>query len=221
MITSILDTDLYKMTMMFSILSNKELSNLKVRYQFFNRNDVKFPEGFDIELKKRVQDMSKLYLKPDEKRFFKEKCGHYINDWFFDFIEGYRFDPNEVFIYMEDGNLKVKIEGMWYRSILWEVPLLAIISELYFEMTSNYDFNNNGNRQTRLDNNMRKANLMVMNNLKVSEFGTRRRFSYENQKEVLGDRFCTAGTRQKRVSGCQICEVPKEFNPRLKQFSQD
>ena len=161
MVRSILDTDLYKFTMMYAVLSTRELSNLKVRYQFFNRNDVKFPDGFDLELKKRVQDMSKLYLKPDEKKFFKEKCGHYMNSWFFDFLEGYRYDPNEVFIFMEDGNLKIKIEGFWYRTILWEVPLMAIISELYFEMKSKYIFDNSRNRNERFEKNTKNYSIFV------------------------------------------------------------
>lgn len=187
-VKSFIDNDLYKFTMMFAVLCNKALANLKVRYNFFNRNDVKFPDGFDLELKKRVQDMSNLKLTKDEKSFFISKCGHYLPNWFFDVLEGYRYDPNEVFIYMEDGNLKLKIEGYWWRTILWEVPLMAIISELYFEMTQKtYDFNSNNNRQIRLQNNQRKAALMVMNGLKVSDFGTRRRYSFDNQKEVLGD----------------------------------
>lgn len=188
MISSILDNDLYKFTQAFAVISNRDLCDLKVRYQFFNRNGVKFPDGFDIELKKRVQEMSTLQMTKDEKAFFERKCGDYLPHWFFDYLEGYRYDPNEVFIFMENGNLKVKIEGYWFHTILWEVPLMAIISELYFEMTNKaYDFNNSGNRQTRLDNNIKKANLMKMNNLKVSDFGTRRRYSYENHKEVVGD----------------------------------
>lgn len=188
MIKSFLDNDLYAFTQMFAVLSNKELSNLKVRFNFFNRNDTKFPDGFDLELKKRVQDMSNLKMTKDEKSFFISKCGSYLPNWFFDLLEGFRFDPNEVFIYMEDGNLKVKYEGFAWRLVLWETPLLAMISELYFEMTNKqYDFNSSSNRNTRLDKNKHKAQMMVMNNLKVSEFGTRRRYSYDNQKEVLGD----------------------------------
>lgn len=188
MVKSFIDNDLYKFTMMYAVLSNKDLCNLKVRYQFFNRNDVRFPEGFDLELKRRVQSMSNLKLTHDEKVFFMSKCQSYLPNWFFDFIEGYSYDPNEVFIYMENGNLKVKIEGYWWRTILWEVPLMAIISELYFEMTQkSYDFNHPDNRSERSKNNIKKAQTMVMNNLKISDFGTRRRFSYSNHFEVLGD----------------------------------
>jgi len=187
-IKSFLDTDLYKFTQMYAVLTNKPLANLKVRYNFFNRNDTKFPEGFDLELKRRVQDMSNLKMTKDEKEFFIRKCGHYLPNWFFDILEGYKFDPNEVFIYMENSNLKIKIEGYWWRTILWEVPLMALISELYFEMTNKeYDFSNSTNRNTRLDKNKSKANLMLLNNLKVSDFGTRRRYSYDNHKEVLKD----------------------------------
>lgn len=188
MIKSILDNDLYKFTMMYAVLNNKELSNLKVRYQFFNRDDVSFPEGFDVELQKRVQCMSNLKLTTNEKSFFKEKCGGYLPKWFFDFIDGYKYDPNEVFIFMENGKLKIKIEGYWYHTILWEVPLMSLISEIYFEMTQkDYVSRFDNHRDSRRKINLSKSRLMELNGLKISDFGTRRRFSYSNHYEVVKD----------------------------------
>jgi nicotinate phosphoribosyltransferase len=186
MIKSILDTDLYKTTMMYAILVNPELMNLKVRYQFFNRNDVEFPEGYDKVLQSEVNRMKNLRLTKQEKKFLIEKI-YFLPLWFFDFLEGYQFDPSEVVIKQVDGKLFVDIEGFWFHSILWEVPLLALISELYYEITSEYDFKDIENRQIRLENNRQKAELMLKYELKVSEFGTRRRFSFDNQNEVIQD----------------------------------
>jgi nicotinate phosphoribosyltransferase len=49
-------------------------------------------------------------------------------------FEGYHYDPSEVKIHQEGSDLSVTVEGLWYRTILWEVPLLALISELHYEM---------------------------------------------------------------------------------------
>ena len=58
----------------------------------------------------------------------------YIDLPYLDFLEGYHYDPSEVKIHQEGGDLSVIVEGLWYRTILWEVPLLALISELHYEM---------------------------------------------------------------------------------------
>lgn len=192
-INSILDNDLYKFTMQYAVLQNKQLSNLYVRYHFFNRNDVKFPEGFDRRLKEEIQNMASLKLNPYEKKFLKEKLSVFLPIFYFDFLDGYKYDPSEVSIYMDDnGKLKVKIEGYWYRTILWEVPLMAIISQLYFEM-SGYNFYNSSLKEERFKNNQQKAIDLKMNTVKFADFGTRRRFSYDNQDEVIKDMVDYAG----------------------------
>ena len=75
------------------------------------------------------------------------------------------------------------IEGYWYRTILWEVPLMALISELYFIMTGEPI----NSRRERLDRNLAKGKEFYAHGLSVADFGTRRRYSYDNQFEVVGD----------------------------------
>lgn len=79
--------------------------------------------------------------------------------------------------------LIIDISGYWYKTILWEVPLMALISELYFKMTGQEI----ESREARKSNNIRKGNLFCLNDVKVADFGTRRRYSYENQVEVVKD----------------------------------
>ena len=62
---------------------------------------------------------------------FDEEGNEYL-----DFLSGYRFDPSELKITQNGSHLDITIEGYWYKTILWEVPLMAIISELYFKMTN-------------------------------------------------------------------------------------
>ena len=180
-INSILDTDLYKLSMQFAIM--KTFPDAEVEYTFTNRNNTPFPDGFDYELRKEIDSMRNLALTQDEKKFLQEKCGHYLNRPFLDLLSGYRYDPSEVGVVLKDGELSIKIRGFWYRTVLWEVPLMALISELFFKMTGQEPTN----RAAREKNNIQKGLAFQTNNLILSEFGTRRRYSYEIQDEVVSD----------------------------------
>lgn len=180
-INSILDTDLYKLSMQFAIM--KTFPDAEVEYTFTNRNNTPFPDGFDYELRKEIDSMRNLALTQEEKKFLQEKCGHYLDRPYLDFLYGYRYDPSEVGVVLKDGELSIKIRGFWYRTVLWEVPLMALISELFFKMTGQEPTN----RAAREKNNIQKGQAFQTNNLILSEFGTRRRYSYEIQDEVVSD----------------------------------
>ncbi|MCR5456346.1 MAG: nicotinate phosphoribosyltransferase [Bacteroidales bacterium] len=177
-INHITDNDLYKFTMQYAVVSLFPLS--KVRYKFINRGADNFPEGFAAKLQEEVNAMQSLQLSKDEYDFMLQKC-YYLPPAYLDFLAGYRFDPNEVHISQQGGHLDIAIEGYWYKTILWEVPLMAIISELYFRMT-----NQPGNPAA--DNEAvakQKAEKYQALGIKVADFGTRRRFSYQNHDDVI------------------------------------
>ena len=180
-INSILDSDLYKFSMQFAIM--KTFPNAEVEYTFTNRNSTPFPDGFDYELRKEIDLMRNLALTQEEKSFLQEKCGHYLDRPYLDFLYGYRYDPSEVGVVLKDGDLNIKIRGFWYRTVLWEVPLMALISELYFKMTGQKPTE----RRERQQNNIEKGKSFHVNSMLLSEFGTRRRYSYQIQDEVVAD----------------------------------
>jgi nicotinate phosphoribosyltransferase len=130
-LNSILDNDFYKITMQNAVV--KLFPGSIVKYEFINRGKHHFPEGFDAALREAVNKMAELKLTKDEKKFMAKTCP-YIDLPYLDFLEGYHYDPSEVKIHQEGGDLSVTVEGLWYRTILWEVPLLALISELHYEM---------------------------------------------------------------------------------------
>lgn len=151
-----------------------------VKYEFINRGKHEFPEGFDKALREAVNAMAELQLTKDEKKFMAKTCP-YIDLPYLDFLEGYHYDPSEVHIEQNGNDLKVTVEGLWYRTILWEVPLLALISELYYE-TQHLERDSN---EEVIQNTLAKA--QKLNNLGVTfaEFGTRRRHSYKVQDLVV------------------------------------
>ena len=171
-IPSILDNDFYKFTMQHAVI--KLFPYAKARYQFINRGKHEFPEGFADHLRKAVDAMAKLKLNYKEKEFLRVTCP-YLDPTYLDFLQGYRFDPSEVVIEQNGSDLSVKIEGYWYRTILWEVAIMSLICELYYVTTGL----------------QREADELVIQHTKekiekynelgitIAEFGTRRRHSIQ------------------------------------------
>lgn len=169
---SILDNDFYKITMQNAVVSH--FPGEKVKYEFINRGKHHFPEGFHLELREAVEAMADLKLTKAEKEYLKKTCP-YIALPYLDFLEGYRFDPSEVTIVQNGNNLEVSAEGLWYRTILWEVPLLALISELHYEMNQMERDSND----TVMEKTLEKASQLNRLGVTFAEFGTRRRHSYK------------------------------------------
>lgn len=183
MITSILDQDLYKCSMQQAVM--KLYPRRKVKYEFFNRGKTKFPEGFADRLRSEVQKMAYLpSITKSEKKWIYDKCISYFAPHYIDFLSNYKYNPEEVAIHQNsEGNLSIIIRGFWYSAIMWEVPIMALISELYFEMTK--DVNVPCEPMDRYLKTLEKVNIFNSIGVKISEFGTRRRYSFKNQEMVV------------------------------------
>jgi nicotinate phosphoribosyltransferase len=151
-----------------------------VKYDFINRGKHEYPEGFADELKKAVNAMSQLRLTKEEKQFLKKTCP-YLDLPYIDFLEGYRYDPSEVQIKQEGTSLEVQVSGLWYRTILWEVPLLCLISELYYSMKGLQREDDETIIQKTIEKEKKFKTLQVP----FAEFGTRRRHSYRVHRLVM------------------------------------
>ena len=214
-ITSILDSDLYKITQQQAVFH--QYFNAHGRYQFVCRNnDVTFTDEMVSEIKFQLEAMSNIRLAEADYLynlgFFKED---YLN-W----LGEYQFDPSEVFISNEDGELEIYAEGRWANAILWEVPLLAIVNEVYFKHTSNFE----ELRQTGMERlnakieTIREVNEFSADPISIAEFGTRRRYSKDWQEYVTrelakaGAIVGTSNVRLARILGIKpIGTMAHEF----------
>ena len=174
-IISILDNDFYKFTMQNAVINL--FPKAKAHYIFINRGNHKFPEGFAAALRKEIDQLSQLKLTKPEKEFLFKNCP-YIAPTYLDFLQGFRYDPDEVTIEQNGGDLTVNIKGYWYRTILWEVPLMFLICELYYEITGGKRISD---EEVAL---VAKTKIEKYKELgiTIADFGTRRRHSYEVQK---------------------------------------
>jgi nicotinate phosphoribosyltransferase len=146
----------------------KLFPNVKVRYTFIDRNKHVYDEKLVEKIKDEIDSMQLLRLKANEKKFIVDKLGHFLPQTYFDFLSNYKYNSDEVTVYIKDKQLYIEIVGYWYRTILWEVPLLAIVSELTMDMENNIDF-----LDDKLDKISEKSNFFMKYNCRFSDFGTR------------------------------------------------
>lgn len=175
-IQSILDNDLYKFTMQRAVLGYKQ--NVQVESAFNNRRpEGKFNRDFMDGFNRGLEDMALLQATDQEIEFFEQACP-FMGHEYFDYLANYRYDPNEVRAELVDNELVLGYKGTWEHTILWEVPLMAMISELFF-IHCDKDWNNRdqiGKLQTK------SQKLM---NTTFTDFGTRRRRNFETQEMVV------------------------------------
>jgi nicotinate phosphoribosyltransferase len=188
MVHSLLDTDFYKLTMMQVVLH--QYASAWVRYAFKWRN------WDEMHLTVSLQDFKcKVDAEIDrlcELRFTEDEVNYVASIRFFkpDFIEYLRlFQMNRSYIntYIEDEQLKINIEGPWLNTILYEIPVLATISELYSGLHGVDDKTWLQDGRKRLKDKVGLLNKAIVANhrFNFADFGTRRRASYLWQEEVL------------------------------------
>jgi nicotinate phosphoribosyltransferase len=181
-IQSLLDTDLYKFTMMQVVLHH--FPGAQVEYRFRCRNPNVDLTPYVAEIRDEIRAMCGLRFHADELA--------YLRGWRFfksDYVDLLGlFQLDERFIRVErlagsDREIDITIKGPWLHTILFEVPLLAIVSEVYFRNTrANADLTD-GRR--RLEAKIGLINAVPDPEFRVADYGTRRRFSREWQDEVV------------------------------------
>ena len=176
-IASLLDNDLYTLTV--GQVAFHLFPRASATYTFFDRSSGIFPPGFAKSLNWQLELLSVLSLTKEEVNFLKTIP--YLRPTYIEWLNGYRFDPSEVGITQdENGYLSITIKGPWYRTVYWEIVLLALTSELYFRMTNQSKCAYWKDRIYTKSKKLSDARAYWM------EFGTRRRFSQEVQDQVVG-----------------------------------
>ena len=179
-IESLLDTDLYKFTMMQCVLH--QFPGASVEYRFRCRN-----EGIDLrpymdEVKAQVDHLCSLRFKEDELEYLRSL--RFIKDDFVEFLSLFQLKRKYIDISEKDGQMAITIKGPWLHTILFEIPVLAIVNETYFRHVAPNIDKAEGRR--RLDAKIKMIEAEPDREmLSISDFGTRRRFSREWQKEVI------------------------------------
>lgn len=179
-ITRFTDNDAYTLSVMYYILHT--YPRAEVKYSFFDRNHTKYPKGFDKLLQEQINGMKDVIITEEEIEFMKRKM-YFLPAWFFNFLRGYRFNPNEVHIFQDQsGYLSIIIEGKWYSTVMWEMPILSTISELMHIINGDME---KVNWEEEYKKAYEKGVKAFTNGIALSDMGTRRRFSMQNHFIIL------------------------------------
>ncbi len=200
-IETLLDNDLYKFTMQQAILHN--YSGAIVRYKFVCRNkNITFTEEEVEQIKEEVKNLCCLSFSNAEIIYLCDF--EYFKNDYIDFLRYFKLSYDDIFIQLDNnGMLKIDIQGSWIDTILFEVPVLAIVNEVY-----NRKFKNKKGIILLKD----KIKFLKENdkekNIKIIEFGTRRRFSKEWQTYIFD---LILGELYPRIIGTSNLDLDRRF----------
>lgn len=174
------DDDLYKFTMACAVIDN--FPRAIVQYTFIDRDNTVYPEGFADEVNRQIKLLENLVMTDEEITFMKKKC-YYIPNWFYTYMKGFRYNSKWAVASQDDeGHLRIKFNGTWANTILLEVKVLAIVSELYYIFTGDA---NSFDYDEYFTMSYKKAEQYLLNGCIISEFGTRRRSSFKAQDTAV------------------------------------
>ena len=191
-ITSLLDNDLYKFTMLQAMLHQFPQTHGVYRFRCRNNEDTLYPLA-DIKeaLEKQLDSLCELRFLEDELEYLRGL--RFMRSDFVDYLELFKLKRRFITVSIDDkGRLCIDIEGPMIQAMFFEVFVLAIVNELYFRGLSNASVIKEGQR--RLDEKVALLHQYATEQAKydnhtppliVADFGTRRRFSKVWQAHVV------------------------------------
>ncbi len=188
-IRSLLDTDLYKFTMLQVVLHKFPQTHSVYHFRCRNLQDTVYPLA-DIldELNEQLDLLCQITFKPDELEYLRQL--RFIKSDFVDYLELFQLKRRFIQASIdEQGRLDIRVEGPMLQAMMFEIYVLAIVNELYFRRIRSSEVLEEGERRLQ-----HKLKLMQGYEQQqraedppflVSDFGTRRRYSFEWQKHVV------------------------------------
>lgn len=178
-IQSLLDTDLYKLTMQQVVLHQHP--GAQVEYAFRCRTP-----GIDLaamadEIRAEIANLANLTFQTGELDYLAGRLP-FLKDDYLDFLRIFRLNPDYVKVTpMPDRTLDIRTVGPWLHTIPFEMPVLSIVSEVYYRNT--YPNMSLSDGIQRIDRNM--ETLRKGGGVRFADFGTRRRFSFNWHQVAL------------------------------------
>ncbi len=175
MVYSLLDTDLYKLTTSYAYM--KMFPDAECTFKFTDRNRIPRTTEFLENYKKKMKELCMIHL-TDEEFHWVVSAIPFIPMYYWEWLRSFRFEYDKMNIYLDEDNvLCIEVTDKNYKASLYEIPHLFTVPEV----------NNTGKPidwELTMSKLKDKVDLANKNGVLFSEFGTRRRFSYEVQDKV-------------------------------------
>ncbi len=181
-LTTLLDTDAYKLHMQQAVFHRYQ--NISVVAEFRCRGDDLLGVYAD-EIVQQIEMMRALRLTDEEATYLAGLP--FFKDDYLSWLRQFRYDPSQVRVRNHKGKLDIRISGPWLEVIMWEVPLLALISEVVHRHRSPQIAVETAveQLQSKLAGFRQTTDGMDLSRFKLMDFGTRRRFSRDVQLAIV------------------------------------
>ena len=188
-IRSLLDTDLYKFTMLQVVLHQFPETHSAYEFRCRNKQTVYPLADIQAEFEHELDALCSLRFTQDELDYLRSL--RFIKSDFVDYLELFQLKRRFVHVHGSiDGRLNIRIEGPMIQAMFFEIYILAIVNELYFRRLETPEVLAEGERRLQ-------AKLVLMQEYAkqqnpadppflVSDFGTRRRYNFDWQRHVVG-----------------------------------
>ena len=182
-IESLLDTDLYKYTMQQAVWS--QFPQASVEYAFKCRTDSVDLRPYADEIRAEINHLCEQSLRPEEQAYLAGI--RFIKPGYVESLRRFFLDPDNVQVTTDNGEFAIRVKGNWFHTILFEVPILAIVNEVYFRNVQPDAPTRSTLGHDNLLEKCEQINAAVRGGLtiRIIEFGTRRRYSREWQRHVV------------------------------------
>ncbi|KEQ12164.1 nicotinate phosphoribosyltransferase [Endozoicomonas numazuensis] len=192
-ITSLLDTDLYKYTMQQAMRLRYPEAQAKMAFRC-RSGRLNFSL---VDLRREVDALKHLRLQDEELQWLGGLP--FIKPEFVQWLKDFSLDPEQVSISGSGGELSIEVSGNWAEITHFEIFILAIVSELHSRSFLNRELEHEGKH--RLDDKIHFLKRELFSSKKgfgLVDFGTRRRCSgpwhtYVVQK-LMTELDCFSGT---------------------------
>ena len=182
-ISSILENDLYKFSM--SYYYQVHYPKAWGTFTFHDRNNTKYSEEFVVALKEEIEALATLSLQPSEFAW-AVKTIHYIPQCFWEWLCYFRFEPKKVDIWLDsEQHLHIEVSDAMYKVTFYEIPILAIVSELYHRHIGDGHQTHKELEQAMTPKMEEKVALAARHNLYFADFGMRRRFNALSEQVMI------------------------------------
>ncbi|NOL49209.1 nicotinate phosphoribosyltransferase [Pelistega europaea] len=181
-INSLLDTDLYKFSMMQVVLH--QFPSAQVEYRFKCRNKGINLRPYIDEIREEIHHLCQLKFQKDELEYLRNL--RFIKIDFIEFLGLFHLPERCIQVTQgeEEGEINIDVKGSWLHTILFEIPVLAIVNEVYFRNQYPGLSLDEGRRrlQGKIDMILQATDIP---SFKFADYGTRRRFSKVWHEEVV------------------------------------
>ena len=182
-ISSILENDLYKFSM--SYYYQVHYPKAWGTFTFHDRNNTKYSEEFVVALKEEIEALATLSLQPSEFAW-AVKTIHYIPQCFWEWLCYFRFEPEKVEVWLDsEQHLHIEVSDAMYKVTFYEIPILAIVSELYHRHIGDGHQTHKELEQAMTPKMEEKVALAARHNLYFADFGMRRRFNALSEQVMI------------------------------------